>query len=551
VNRPLRNTPSRIVTFTRERFRPIRLVTIETSEPVADLDALDHYGAVRALVRIHGVPTGYVQVDVANGRIAGSRLVAAAMHRHRDTLIRHLVRRALDAPLEDATALRDRLVRPPAPRTLEAEPLVTVAVCTRDRPADLRLCLEGLARLRWPRLEILVIDNAPATEASRALVETFFPTVRYVRELRPGLDWARNRAIAEARGEILAYADDDVVVDPEWVDALVEVFTSDPQVMAITGLVVPYELETEAQAAFEEHRGYEGGFERTWNRVDRAAGERAAVQHGAVGQLGTGANMAYRRSIFAAIGGFDPALDVGTATQGGGDLEMFFRVLKEGYLLVREPRAMVYHRHRRTYPELRAQISTWGIGMYSYITRSWRRYPDERVGFAWIVIRWLLLRNVRRFLRSLRQPRFRRELVWDETKRSLLAPSHYGGAVRRAHQIRAEFGPEPFSDEAPAPVALPPRTRRDPRARRRVDIADPLAPLTDVAGASETEVRVVWNGAEIGSVRIRNGGQAISPPRLRDAVADGLATHILAHAGIDPDQVLRALRDGPTRGCMR
>jgi hypothetical protein len=78
-----------------------------------------------------------------------------------------------------------------------------------------------------------------------------------------------------------------------------------------------------------------------------------------------------------------------------------------------------------------------------------------------------------------------------------------------------------------------------------------LAPLTDVAGASETEVRVVWNGAEIGSVRIRNGGQAISPPRLRDAVADGLATHILAHAGIDPDQVLRALRDGPTRGCMR
>jgi O-antigen biosynthesis protein len=538
------------VTLTKEPFRPIRIVDIEVSETVADLDALDRYAAVRALVRIHGVPFGYVQVNVEDGRVVGSQLVDAAMDRHRDALIRHLVVRALNEPLKDPTALLGRMLRPPTLPQPEARPLVTVAVCTRDRPTDLRLCLEGLARLRWPKLEVLVIDNAPSTNAARDLVEESFPTVRYVREPRPGLDWARNRAIAESRGEILAYADDDVVVDPGWVDALMEVFTRDPNVMAVTGLVVPYELETEAQAAFEDHRGYESGFERTWACVDRAAGERAAVKHGAVGQIGTGANMAYRRSIFAVIGGFDPALDVGTATQGGGDLEMFFRVLKEGYLLVREPRAMVYHRHRRTFSELRAQISTWGIGMYSFVTRSWRRYPDERVGFVWIVIRWLLLRNARRFLRSLRQPEVRRELLWDEMKRSFLAPSRYGRAVRRAHQIRAEFGPEPFSDEAPAPVALPRRTFRDRRVRHRIDLAGPLAPLTDVAGASETEVRVLWNGAEIGTIRIGNRGQAISPARLRDAVADDLAARILAHAGVDPDQVLRALREGPTLGRM-
>ena len=77
-------------------------------------------------------------------------------------------------------------------------------------------------------------------------------------------------------------------------------------------------------------------------------GERAATQHGGAGMFGTGANMAYRRSLFDKIGYFDPALDVGTATNGGGDLEMFFRVLKEGYVLVYEPRAVVRHRHRRS-----------------------------------------------------------------------------------------------------------------------------------------------------------------------------------------------------------
>jgi len=534
------------VTSRRKEFRPIKLVSIEIGEPVADLDSLDRYAAVRALIRIHGVPFGYVQVDVENGRVAGNRVVDAALHRHRDSLVRHLVRRALDEPLPNAAALPDRVLRPPPQPIPEAKPLVTVAVCTRDRPADLRLCLEGIARLRWPNLEVLVVDNAPATEASRVLVEKSFPSVRYIRELRPGLDWARNRAIAEARGEILAYADDDVVVDPGWVDALVDLFTGDPNVMAVTGLVVPYELETEAQSAFEDHRGYELGFDRTWTRVDRAAGERTALKHGTVAKFGTGANMAYRQTIFATIGGFDPALDVGTTTQGGGDLEMFFRVLKEGHLLVRDPRAVVYHRHRRTYPELRDQISTWGIGMYSYVVRSWRHYPDERVGFVWIVARWLLLRNARRFLRSLRQPQLRRELLWDEMKRSFLAPSRYGQAVRRACQIRTAFGPDPFGEAPRAPAAPLSRTCRAVRALRQVDLADPLNRLTGLGGASRTEVRVFWHDVEIGTVHIANGGQAISQLRLRDAVADQLADRILAHGGIDPERVLRSLRRSQT-----
>ena len=66
--------------------------------------------------------------------------------------------------------------------------------------------------------------------------------------------------------------------------------------------------------------------------------------------------MAYRRSVFDAVGPFDSALDVGTVTNGGGDLEMFFRVVKAGLPLLYEPRALVWHRHRRTMDELREQL---------------------------------------------------------------------------------------------------------------------------------------------------------------------------------------------------
>ena len=65
------------------------------------------------------------------------------------------------------------------------------------------------------------MDNAPSSEATRRLVERRGGRARYVREGRPGLDWARNRAIAEAAGEVIAFTDDDVEVDPGWIRALV------------------------------------------------------------------------------------------------------------------------------------------------------------------------------------------------------------------------------------------------------------------------------------------------------------------------------------------
>ncbi|HSF29353.1 MAG TPA: glycosyltransferase [Candidatus Tectomicrobia bacterium] len=174
--------------------------------------------------------------------------------------------------------------------------------------------------------------------------------------------------LAEARGEIIAYTDDDVVVDRGWVHALAGVFAEEAEAMAVPGSVVPYELETEAQLLFKQYGGFGRGFKRKWYRLNRDRHGRE-VFHIHAGQFGTGANMAYRRSLFERIGVFDPALDIGAVTNGGGELEMFFRVLQERQTRVYEPNTIVRHRHRRKYAQPRVQITDFGLGFYAYLVR--------------------------------------------------------------------------------------------------------------------------------------------------------------------------------------
>jgi glycosyltransferase involved in cell wall biosynthesis len=337
---------------------PVALAELELERPPESLEGLGDVVAVEALVRRNGEPVGWVRLPVTGGR----------------------------CPAERIRAVLDGLApSPPRPAAPAGGLRATVAVCTRDRPEDLARCLDSLQRMDYENVEVLVVDNAPSTEATRLLVERRGGRVRYVREARPGLDWARNRAIAEASGEVIAFTDDDVEVDPGWIGALVAGFNTDT-VATVTGLVLPAELETEAQVLFERYRSFGRGF--TPRRIAPGAAGPLAHRYGAAGDYGTGANMAFRRSLFARIGPFDPALDVGTMTRGGGDLEMFFRVLKEGYVLVYEPRAIVRHRHRRSMDALRSQIADHGISFSAYIVRSALSYPDERLAFARLACWW-------------------------------------------------------------------------------------------------------------------------------------------------------------------
>jgi GT2 family glycosyltransferase len=302
--------------------------------------------------------------------------------------------------------------------------------------------LTALESLDYPRdrLEILVVDNAPSSRATATVVESQ-PGLRYVLESRPGLDWARNRAVLDARGEIIAFTDDDVVADPNWVRAIAAVFRDEPDAMCVTGLVVPHALDTPAQVLFEEYGGFGRGFNRLYARASRP--RHVASEHGGTGRFGTGANMAFRRSVFTAVGPFDPALDVGTATNGGGDLEMFFRIIHAGHLLVYEPRAIVRHDHRREYGQLRKQLTDHGIGFYAYLARSAAAHPAERVAFIGLGVWWLWYWSVRRLVAALlRRNRFPIELIVAELRGSLVGARRYSVARRQASAILATHGPQ-------------------------------------------------------------------------------------------------------------
>jgi O-antigen biosynthesis protein len=422
-------------------FKPIKVLDIELSRPIPEIQGLQGYKELKVLIRLHGQPLGYVRLPCEDDCCSAAALGRAIVEQHTWSIIRHLVTDGITATARSQQLHIEELVDIPHPAFEGRFPLVTVAVCTRDRTDDLAICLDAVGQLDYPALDLLVVDNAPRTDTTERLLRERYPNVRYVCEPRPGLDWARNRAIVEAHGEIIAYTDDDVIVDPGWVRALAQNFVEHPDVMAVTGLVVPYELETEAQALFEAYGGFGRGFERKWYRLD-AMREKSDLGYIGAGMFGTGANMAYRRSLFDSIGLFDPALDVGTVTNGGGDLEMFFRVLVTEHTLAYEPAALVRHRHRRDYDRLHTQIANNGIGFYSYLVRSALAYGDHRLKIVRLGIWWFWWWNVRRLLKSyLHTRRFPRDLILAELRGSVIGLSRYQKARRAAAEIARAYGP--------------------------------------------------------------------------------------------------------------
>ena len=418
-----------------------KVMDIELSSPIEGIQGLDDYEFILVLVRLHGVPIGYVQVPATNGFCSRDVLIKAIMEKHGQTIIPHQLE---DCPattgteggfeLSDLSDAVHPVYQGPAPR-------VTVAVCTRDRTAYVGKCLDSLRFLDYPNIDLLVVDNSPSSNDTERLVKERYPDFRYLFEPRPGLNWARNRAITEAQGKIIAFTDDDVLVDPGWVNGLVSAFAQNPCVMAVTGLVVPYELETEAQVLFESRGGFGRGFVRKCYQGDAEPGRKLANIFGDTGKFGTGANMAFRKALFDEIGFFDPALDVGTFTHGGGDLEIFFRVVKHGYALVYEPSAIVRHRHRREYSQLRTQLNGWGAGFFSYLTRGFLSYPDERLSFIKIGIRTLGW-HVFRLIRSILTPwEFPSDLIVAELNGSISSLFRYRRAQGTADNIRAIHGP--------------------------------------------------------------------------------------------------------------
>lgn len=99
--------------------------------------------------------------------------------------------------------------------------------------------------------------------------------------------------------------------------------------------------------------------------------------------------MAFRRDILLKLGGFDDALDTGAPLPGGGDLDIFYRVVRAGYPFVYEPRYLVFHQHRREYEKLRRQYWTWGLGFMAFVVKSYQTDPGKRSQLIRLIGWWI------------------------------------------------------------------------------------------------------------------------------------------------------------------
>ena len=353
---------------------PIRVAIIDIAEPLRDLDCTRQeeppYTGAWILVCDSGYPLGSIEIPVAG------TLITAAELKHE--LQSHFggTRRPVDRDAEFAL------------------PRISIVIASNLARLDaLRRCVATMTEIDYPDYEVIVVDNRRGKVAPVDV-----PGARVVREPQPGASAARNRGIQVATGEIITFTDDDVVASRNWLRAIAQRFANEPDADAVTGLMVPLELETYAQILFEQSgsgpdRAYKPlSFQRSSHfQVVRRA-EDGTEQSGSLyktGEFGLGSNMSIRASAVRALGGFDVALGPGTPAPAGEDLAVLIGLLSAGHRIAYEPSAIIQHCHRATVPELEQQLHAYGIGFTAMLTSIIVRNPRHLIGLASVLPGWL------------------------------------------------------------------------------------------------------------------------------------------------------------------
>lgn len=367
-------------------FQPIQILIIDVDQPLHGLSGIregestQRYHQAMLFIRMHDEPLGSLQLEIPDGGLSAESVADAIWAEFGATIRSHLEADALPS-VDGLTA--NGFERPqslPCWSIVDDGgplPMVSIVIPTRDREHELERVLRTLLLLEGPEFEVIIVDNAAKTDATRQMVAKHFANderVRYVSQSRPGISPARNRGVVEAKGEIVAFTDDDVVVDRHWLRAIVRAARKYPQADAISGPVLPAEFETQPQLWFEEFGGFNKGFSPRVFTKEPQPGDRFLYPYTA-GSYGSGNNIAFWTESVRAMGGFDEQLGVGSPTRSGEDLDMYLRIILDGGMIVYEPAAIISHFHRSDYDGLRKQLFNYGVGLSAVYTKWLLKQP--------------------------------------------------------------------------------------------------------------------------------------------------------------------------------
>jgi O-antigen biosynthesis protein len=231
-------------------------------------------------------------------------------------------------------------------------PKVTVIVCAYNASSTIGECLDSLEQLTYPHYEVIVVDDG--SQDSTAETASRYDRVKLIRVPNGGLSAARNLGLAQASGEVVAYVDADVRVDPDWLTFMIQPFLQS-DVVAVGGPnVVPPDDSWVAQC------------------VARApGGPMHVLVDDRLAEHVPGCNLAVRREALLAIGGFDPIY-----VRAGDDVDVCWRLQARGWQVGFAPAALVWHRHRASIKAFWRQQVGYGEGQAWLIPH----HPDKFVG---------------------------------------------------------------------------------------------------------------------------------------------------------------------------
>jgi hypothetical protein len=222
---------------------------------------------------------------------------------------------------------------------VNGSPALSVVVATTGRPTWRRLVdsiLHSVDQAAGVRVEVLLVwqSSAPPPHVERVRTLDAFPV---------SLSYARNRGLLASRGDLVAFLDDDEVAETAYIANLIQAFAAHPEAAAVFGAVSPLDhvgipycvVEGDGQQSFHGRRA-------PW-------------------RVGTGGNMAFRRSILLRMGGFDLQLGVATPGLSGEDTDIILRMLRDQRTLIQDSQIVVRH-PTKTFEEVLASRYPYGFG---------------------------------------------------------------------------------------------------------------------------------------------------------------------------------------------
>lgn len=236
-------------------------------------------------------------------------------------------------------------------------PSISVVVCTYNGKRTIRDCLSGLKKLEYPNFEVIIVNDG-STDGTGAIAGEY--GFKVITTENKGLSSARNTGMRAAKGEIVAYIDDDARPDPHWLTYLAATFLTTDHV-GVGGPNLPPPDDGPVAECVSNSPGGPIHVLLTDQEAEHIPG----------------CNMAFRKAALEAIDGFDVKFRI-----AGDDVDLCWRLQKMGWTLGFSPAAMVWHHRRNSVKTYLKQQLNYGKAE-AFLEKKWPEKYNAAGHVAW------------------------------------------------------------------------------------------------------------------------------------------------------------------------